>query len=59
MLIFQVMAAKQRLEHDTSNLTQKLCRAEQALSASQAKEADLTRSFQVGNDEEYLAELIP
>lgn len=56
MLLFQVMAAKQRLEHDTSDLTQKLCRAEQALSAAQAKEADLTRSFQVSNAE-YLAEL--
>lgn len=59
MLVFQVMAAKQRLEHDTSNLTQKLCRAEQALSAAQAKEADLTRSFEVSNAEEYLAELNP
>ncbi|XP_058691619.1 centromere protein F [Poecile atricapillus] len=42
----KVMAAKQRLEHDTSDLTQKLCRAEQALSAAQTKEADLIRSFQ-------------
>lgn len=59
MLVFQVMAAKQRLEHDTSDLTHKLCRAEQTLSAAQAKEADLTRSFQVSNADEYLAELIP
>ncbi|XP_021143635.2 centromere protein F [Columba livia] len=42
----KVMAVKQRLEHDTSNLTQQLCRAEQALSAARAKEADLTRSFE-------------
>ncbi|XP_021245702.1 centromere protein F isoform X2 [Numida meleagris] len=42
----QVMAVKQRLEHDTSDLTQKLCRAEQALLAAQAKETDFTRSFE-------------
>lgn len=59
MLVFQVMAEKQRLEHDTSDLTQKLCRAEQSLSAAQAKDADLTRSVQVSNAEEYLTELIP
>nr|XP_009667290.1 PREDICTED: centromere protein F [Struthio camelus australis] len=41
----KVMAVKQRLEHDTSDLTQKLCRAEQALLAAQAKDTDLTRSF--------------
>ncbi|XP_066034376.1 centromere protein F isoform X2 [Chamaea fasciata] len=50
----KVIAAKQRLEHDASNLTQKLCRAEQALSAAQAKEADLTRSFQELNQEKNL-----
>ncbi|XP_063247107.1 centromere protein F [Prinia subflava] len=50
----KVMAAKQRLEHDTSNLTQKLCRAEQALSAAQAKEADLIRSFQEVKQEKNL-----
>uniref|UniRef100_U3KCU3 Centromere protein F n=8 Tax=Passeriformes TaxID=9126 RepID=U3KCU3_FICAL len=50
----KVMAAKQRLEHDTSDLTQKLCRAEQALSAAQAKEADLTRSFQEVKQEKNL-----
>ncbi|XP_010115011.1 PREDICTED: centromere protein F-like, partial [Chlamydotis macqueenii] len=42
----QVMAVKQRLEHDTSDLTQKLCRAEQALLAAQTKEKNLTRSFE-------------
>ncbi|KAM6138594.1 LOW QUALITY PROTEIN: centromere protein F [Phoenicopterus ruber ruber] len=42
----KVMAMKQRLEHDTSDLTQKLCRAEQALLAARAKETDLTRSFE-------------
>ncbi|XP_053795281.1 centromere protein F [Vidua chalybeata] len=50
----KVMAAKQRLEHDTSDLTHKLCRAEQALSAAQAKEADLTRSFQEVKQEKNL-----
>lgn len=45
------MAVKQRLEHDTSDLTQKLCRAEQALLAAQAKETDLTRTFEVTNAE--------
>ncbi|KAM7061111.1 centromere protein F [Acridotheres tristis] len=50
----KVMAAKQRLEHDTSDLTQKLCRAEQALSAAQAKEADLARSFQEVKQEKNL-----
>lgn len=43
---------KQRLEHDASDLTQKLCRAEQALLAALAKETDLTRSFEVTNAEE-------
>ncbi|XP_027537723.1 centromere protein F [Neopelma chrysocephalum] len=42
----KVMAVKQHLEHNTSDLTQKLCRAEQALSAAQAKETDLTKSFE-------------
>ncbi|XP_009699275.1 PREDICTED: centromere protein F, partial [Cariama cristata] len=42
----QITAVKQRLEHDTTDLTQKLCRAEQALLAAQAKETDLTRSFE-------------
>ncbi|XP_074898755.1 centromere protein F isoform X3 [Buteo buteo] len=42
----QVMAVKQRLEHDTSDLTQKLCKAEQALLAAGTKETDLTRSFE-------------
>lgn len=51
-MFLQVMAVKQRLEHDTSNLTQQLCRAEQALSAARAKEADLTRSFEVMSAEE-------
>uniref|UniRef100_A0A8C9MR96 Centromere protein F n=1 Tax=Serinus canaria TaxID=9135 RepID=A0A8C9MR96_SERCA len=50
----KVMAAKQRLEHDTGDLTQKLCRAEQTLSAAQAKEADLTRSFQEVKQEKNL-----
>ncbi|XP_027497449.1 centromere protein F [Corapipo altera] len=42
----KVMAVKQHLEHDTSDLTQKLCRAEQTLLAAQAKETDLTKSFE-------------
>nr|XP_013805190.1 PREDICTED: centromere protein F [Apteryx mantelli mantelli] len=42
----KLMAVKQRLEHDTSDLTQNLCRAEQALLATQAKDTDLTRSFE-------------
>ncbi|XP_049689561.1 centromere protein F [Accipiter gentilis] len=42
----KVMAVKQRLEHDTSDLIQKLCKAEQALLAARAKETDLTRSFE-------------
>ncbi|XP_058658048.1 centromere protein F [Ammospiza caudacuta] len=50
----KVTAAKQRLEHDTGDLTQKLCRAEQTLSAAQAKEADLTRSFQEVKQEKNL-----
>jgi len=48
---------KQHLEHDTSDLTQKLCRAEQALLAAQAKETDLTRSFEVTNADKYLIEI--
>jgi len=51
------MAVKQHLEHDTSDLTQKLCRAEQALLAAQAKETDLTRSFEVTNADKYLIEI--
>lgn len=50
-ILLQIMAVKQRLEHDTSDLTQKLCRAEQALLAAQAKETDLTRTFEVTNAE--------
>ncbi|OPJ72283.1 centromere protein F [Patagioenas fasciata monilis] len=50
----KVMAVKQRLEHDTSNLTQQLCRAEQALSAARAKEADLTRSFEEAKQQKNL-----
>uniref|UniRef100_A0A8C2T6M7 Centromere protein F n=1 Tax=Coturnix japonica TaxID=93934 RepID=A0A8C2T6M7_COTJA len=42
----KVMVVKQRLERDTSDLTQKLCRAEQALLAAQAKEMDITRNFE-------------
>ncbi|KFO83701.1 Centromere protein F, partial [Buceros rhinoceros silvestris] len=50
----KVMAAKQRLERDTSDLAQKLCRAEQALLAAQAKETDLTRSFEEVKQEKNL-----
>lgn len=50
-ILLQVIAVKQRLERDTSDLTQKLCRAEQALLAAQAKETDLTRNFEVTNAE--------
>ncbi|XP_076190679.1 centromere protein F [Aptenodytes patagonicus] len=50
----KVMAVKQRLEHDTSDLTQKLCRTEQALLAVRAKEADLTRSFEEVKQEKNL-----
>lgn len=51
-MVLQVMAVKQRLECDTSDLAQKLGRAEQALLAAQAKETDLTRNFEVTNAEE-------
>ncbi|KAM6208294.1 centromere protein F isoform 2-T2 [Sarcoramphus papa] len=50
----KVMAVKQRLEHDTRDLTQKLCRAEQALLAARAKETDLTRSFEEVKQEKNL-----
>ncbi|KAM6406826.1 centromere protein F [Pluvialis apricaria] len=50
----KVMAVKQRLEHDASDLTQKLCRAEQALLAAQAKETDLTRRFEEVKQEKNL-----
>ncbi|XP_074945003.1 centromere protein F isoform X2 [Phalacrocorax aristotelis] len=50
----KVMAVKQRLEHDTSDLTQKLYRAEQALLAAQTKETDLTRSFEEMKQEKNL-----
>ncbi|XP_009892627.1 PREDICTED: centromere protein F [Charadrius vociferus] len=50
----KVVAVKQRLEHDASDLTQKLCRAEQALLAALAKETDLTRSFEEVKQEKNL-----
>ncbi|XP_054254975.1 centromere protein F [Indicator indicator] len=50
----KVKAVKQCLEHSTSDLTQKLCRAEQALLAAQAKEMDLTRSFEEVKQEKNL-----
>ncbi|KAM7117618.1 centromere protein F isoform 1-T2 [Ciconia maguari] len=50
----KVTAVKQCLEHDTSDLTQKLCRAEQALLAARAKETDLTRSFEEVKQEKNL-----
>ncbi|XP_065602255.1 centromere protein F [Cyrtonyx montezumae] len=50
----KVMAVKQRLEHDTSSLTQKLCGAEQALLAAQAKETDFTRNFEEVKKEKNL-----
>ncbi|XP_063187042.1 centromere protein F [Chroicocephalus ridibundus] len=50
----KVIAVKQRLERDTSDLTQKLCRAEQALLAARAKENDLTRSFEEVKQEKNL-----
>ncbi|KFZ51908.1 Centromere protein F, partial [Podiceps cristatus] len=50
----KVMAVKQCLEHDTSDLTQKLCRAEQALLTARAKETDLTRSFEEVKQEKNL-----
>ncbi|KAM9297238.1 centromere protein F [Morus bassanus] len=50
----KVMAVKQRLEHDTGDLTQKLYRAEQALLAARAKESDLTRSFEEVKQEKNL-----
>ncbi|KAM9016483.1 centromere protein F [Ara ararauna] len=50
----KVMAVKQRLECNTSDLTQKLCRAEQALLAAQTKETDLTRSFEEAKQEKNL-----
>lgn len=53
----KIMAVKQRLERDTSDLTQKLCRAEQALLAAQDKETDLTRSFEEVKQEKNLLDL--
>ncbi|PKU48918.1 centromere protein f [Limosa lapponica baueri] len=50
----KVMTAKQHLERNTSDLTQKLCRAEQVLLAAQAKETDLTRSFEEVKQEKNL-----
>ncbi|XP_071434685.1 centromere protein F [Pithys albifrons albifrons] len=50
----KVVAVKQLLERDTSDLTQKLSRAEQALLAAQAKETDLTKSFEEVKQEKNL-----
>ncbi|XP_072188475.1 centromere protein F [Excalfactoria chinensis] len=50
----KVMVAKQRLERDTSDLTQKLCRAEQALLAAQAKEMDIARNLEEVKKEKNL-----
>ncbi|XP_075605363.1 centromere protein F isoform X1 [Balearica regulorum gibbericeps] len=50
----KVMAVKQRLEQDTGDLTQNLGRAEQALLAAQAKETELTRSFEEVKQEKNL-----
>ncbi|KFV71396.1 Centromere protein F, partial [Dryobates pubescens] len=50
----KVKAVKQRLEYETSDLTQKLCRAEQTLLAASAKEMDLTRSFEEVKQEKNL-----
>ncbi|XP_061331401.1 centromere protein F isoform X2 [Pezoporus flaviventris] len=50
----KVTAVKQHLEFNTSDLTQKLCRAEQALLAAQTKETDLTRSFEEVKQEKSL-----
>ncbi|XP_065535493.1 centromere protein F isoform X2 [Lathamus discolor] len=50
----KVMAVNQHLECNTSDLTQKLCRAEQALLAAQTKETDLTRSFEEVKQEKNL-----
>ncbi|KFP71401.1 Centromere protein F, partial [Acanthisitta chloris] len=50
----KVVAVKQRLERDTSDLTQKLCRAEQGLLAAQAKESDLVKSFEKLRQEKNL-----
>ncbi|XP_071595731.1 centromere protein F isoform X2 [Heliangelus exortis] len=52
----KVMAVKQRLEHDASDLTQKLCRAEQALLAAQDKETDLTRILEEVEQKKNLLE---
>ncbi|OXB65324.1 hypothetical protein ASZ78_002516 [Callipepla squamata] len=50
----KVMAVKQRLERDTSDLTQKLCGAEKALLAAQAKETDFTRNLEEVKKEKNL-----
>ncbi|XP_044867545.1 centromere protein F [Mauremys mutica] len=42
----KAVAVKHRLENDSSELTQKLCRAEQALLANQSKENDFRRNFE-------------
>ncbi|KAG6928808.1 centromere protein F, partial [Chelydra serpentina] len=50
----KAIAVKQRLQNDSSELTQKLCRAEQALLANQSKENDLRRNFEEMKKEKNL-----
>ncbi|KAM6128292.1 LOW QUALITY PROTEIN: centromere protein F [Pterocles gutturalis] len=52
----KVMSVKQHLECDTSDLTQKLCRAEQALLAAQATETDLIRRLEEVKQEKNLCD---
>ncbi|XP_030413387.1 centromere protein F isoform X2 [Gopherus evgoodei] len=50
----KAVAVKQHLENDSSELKQKLCRAEQALLANQSKENDLRRNFEEMKKEKNL-----
>ncbi|XP_037751653.1 centromere protein F isoform X1 [Chelonia mydas] len=50
----KAIAVKQRLENNSSELSQKLCRAEQALLANQSKENDMRRNFEEMKKEKNL-----
>lgn len=48
-LVLKVTALKNRLEKDLEELKQKLLRSEQGLQASQMKEAELKKKFDVSS----------
>ncbi|XP_053877924.1 centromere protein F-like [Malaclemys terrapin pileata] len=48
------IAVKDQLENNSNELAQKLCRAEEALLASQSKENELRRNFEVKKSEGQL-----